>query len=202
MWTKKTKGNAKIYTSDVSDRAIVANPYGISWNGNGYASVEDAKRAAEQSGLVLPIVTNKNVPDPVLGDDGSQLVVFHGTDKDFETFDMALAREKAIFFSADAQEAYKFASEGGYVIEANLLMGNPLVVEGGTLPMHHGHEDIQRVIAEARAGGHDGIFIRGFRDMQRREVDTWIALAPDRVRVVRRRHASDVRNEGLSLDWR
>lgn len=47
-WTKKSKGNAKIYTHPEAfeSRAIVENSWGISFNGVRFASVDEAKVAA------------------------------------------------------------------------------------------------------------------------------------------------------------
>lgn len=47
-WTKKSKGNAKIYTHPdaFEGRAIVENSWGVSFNGVRYASVDEAKDAA------------------------------------------------------------------------------------------------------------------------------------------------------------
>lgn len=47
-WTKKSKGNAKIYTHPdaFEGRAIVENSWGVSFNGVTYPTVEKAKDAA------------------------------------------------------------------------------------------------------------------------------------------------------------
>jgi hypothetical protein len=47
-WSKKRKGNAIIYTHPgaFEQRAVVSSPYGISFNGVIYSSVEEAKKAA------------------------------------------------------------------------------------------------------------------------------------------------------------
>lgn len=47
-WTKKSKGNAKIYTHpDAKDgRAVVQNHWGISFNGKMFDSLFEAKAAA------------------------------------------------------------------------------------------------------------------------------------------------------------
>lgn len=47
-WTVKRKGNAKIYVSDMSDYAVVENPYGVSWRGERFDTVLEAKNAAEK----------------------------------------------------------------------------------------------------------------------------------------------------------
>lgn len=54
VWVRKTKGNAKVYTCPLTDRAIVENHYGVFWNGIQFATVNDAKQAAEQTAKVLP----------------------------------------------------------------------------------------------------------------------------------------------------
>jgi hypothetical protein len=43
MWTKKSKGNAKVYTHPGIDHAIVVNHNGISWNGNVFPTLDAAK---------------------------------------------------------------------------------------------------------------------------------------------------------------
>lgn len=47
-WTKKTKGNAKIYTHPqvFENRAVVENFNGVTFHGQSYRSVSDAKAAA------------------------------------------------------------------------------------------------------------------------------------------------------------
>ena len=47
-WTKKTRGNAKIYThpDTFEERAVVENHWGVSFNGVMYESVFAAKQAA------------------------------------------------------------------------------------------------------------------------------------------------------------
>jgi Mg2+ and Co2+ transporter CorA len=47
-WTKKSKGNAKIYTNPITDFAIVENHYGIFWGDQSFATVEEAKRIIEK----------------------------------------------------------------------------------------------------------------------------------------------------------
>ncbi len=51
-WTKKRKGNAKIYTNPISDFAIVENHYGVIWNGQHFPSVEEAKKVIENMSSV------------------------------------------------------------------------------------------------------------------------------------------------------
>lgn len=45
-WTKKSKGNAKIYTHPSVERAVVENHWGVTFNGLKYPSVDMAKIAA------------------------------------------------------------------------------------------------------------------------------------------------------------
>ncbi len=45
-WTKKSKGNAKIYTHPGVDRAIVENHWGVAYDGQKFDSVEAAKISA------------------------------------------------------------------------------------------------------------------------------------------------------------
>lgn len=46
VWTKKTKGNAKVYTTDRVDRAIVVNHFGISFDGREFQTLDEAKAEA------------------------------------------------------------------------------------------------------------------------------------------------------------
>jgi hypothetical protein len=48
-WTKKNKGNAKIYTHEKLDRAIVQNPWSILYDGRKFATVDEAMDFAEKT---------------------------------------------------------------------------------------------------------------------------------------------------------
>jgi len=47
-WKKKSKGNAKVYTHPEAreGRAVVVNHYGVFFNGETFASLNEAKEAA------------------------------------------------------------------------------------------------------------------------------------------------------------
>lgn len=49
QWTVKNRGNAKIHIHPDLERAVVHNPWGITWNGQTFASVEEAKAAAMEA---------------------------------------------------------------------------------------------------------------------------------------------------------
>jgi len=135
------------------------------------------------------------LPSRVLDADGAPIVVYHGTKHEFEEFDLERSREGGIFFSADSYEAYKFASDWGYVFEAHLRMDNPMFVDGNKLDQSHTLEDMIGIIETARERGHDGVFIKDFRDHQREAIDTWIALDASNIEIIQKRNACDVRME-------
>jgi len=136
---------------------------------------------------------------PAFSSSGSDTsVVYHGTHAEFDAFSLDHSTEGGIFFSVDLHEAYRFAGNFGYVVEARLDVRNPMIVEGETLPVQHEREDIEDLIQAAKAAGHDGVLIKGFRDMVDRPIDTWIAFEPEQVEILGRKTGLEARNEA----WR
>lgn len=47
-WKKQSKGNAKVYTHPRTENAVVVNFIGVSYRGEFYPSLAEAKAAAEK----------------------------------------------------------------------------------------------------------------------------------------------------------
>jgi hypothetical protein len=126
---------------------------------------------------------------------GEPTTVYHGTSKPFDSFNMSLRGENAahpsanlgIFFAKDPVIASDFASrQGGNVKPVHLKMTNPLVIEAKDfasdldfwqgmkgVPGRRGNESqydrsreyFERMRETAQDAGHDGIVIRGNKEM-------------------------------------
>lgn len=114
----------------------------------------------------------------VVDADGKPLIVYHGTTENFSAFDPDRTIEGGFFFSTDQSEASRF----GDVMPVYLSLSNPLEVDGKTIPVEHELEDIEAIIRNAKKGDHDGVLIRGFRDMKDDPTDTYIAFRPEQIK--------------------
>jgi hypothetical protein len=56
-WTKKRKGNSKIYKHPNVDRAIVENFKGVFFDGKEYATVNDAKKKISEDQYIKDLKT-------------------------------------------------------------------------------------------------------------------------------------------------
>ncbi len=114
----------------------------------------------------------------VVDQHGDPLIVYHGTDKDFEAFDIDIdpkayeSDRGKIFFTSDKEQADYYASElaGGdlrqspnrgaaRVIQAYVSMQNPWVIDNSDDPVVEWDQWGDLYAKEAKAGGHDGIII-------------------------------------------
>src|SRR5690606_11644622 len=125
----------------------------------------------------------------VVDDRGRPLVVYHGTQGDFDAFDPGRVgsftraidtRQGTAFFFTDLPS---FASEfafAGSVMPVYLSLQNPLVVRGHPYNI----ADIARVIREARAKGHDGVIYRPERaaDQLIPTGNIFIAFRPEQIK--------------------
>lgn len=110
---------------------------------------------------------------------GNPLVVYHGTDADFTTFDPERAGsnlgadERGFFFTSDPTQASAYAeNDGANVMPAYVSLKNPLVVDDAYLeangypPFGNGDDALSfwrehraELNAEIDAGGHDGAML-------------------------------------------
>ncbi len=118
----------------------------------------------------------------VVDAEGTPLRVYHGTPKDFASFDKGSTSEGGFFFSVSTEHASRFAQgQGGNVKLVYLAIKRPRYIDGARLPEEHEREDISRIIGSAREAGYDGICIRNFRDYGH-TADTWIAFKPQQIK--------------------
>jgi hypothetical protein len=114
----------------------------------------------------------------VVDKDGEPLVVYHGTTRDFSTFDIGEPfgdKEAGAFFTADPGAASAYAhKEGGRVMPAFLRIEHPYVTtvedwESGAA---------SSVDAIKHEGRHDGYQVKGWSDAG----DMWIAFEPEQIK--------------------
>ncbi|MFZ2541637.1 MAG: hypothetical protein WAW75_07670, partial [Gallionella sp.] len=120
---------------------------------------------------------------------GKPLVVYHGTSSDVTEFSDDFAKgERALFFTDDRSEAGSFSGRaargrgGDNVMPVYLSLKNPLVVD------MTGRKDVSfdRLIAQARRGGHDGIIANNANDTAYPQPfafnDVYIAFEPTQIK--------------------
>lgn len=100
------------------------------------------------------------------------LVVFHGTDRCFDRFDVNRTAEGGLFFSTSVEHASGF---GDSVLPVFLCLRNIFLVQHADLPEHHGAYGLSSYISHVKSLGYDGILIQGFHDAGY-VADTYIAL--------------------------
>lgn len=122
---------------------------------------------------------------------GRPLVVYHGTNQDFDLFDMAKASDGAHFFSEDPIHAEHFGKVSSYL----LTMVNPLVISQDDLEaewdLDHPsgeHDDrnmlprdyVDLFVERARDAGHDGLTILRMGDLDL-EVNVHLPLSAEQI---------------------
>lgn len=124
---------------------------------------------------------------------GLPMVVYHGTNAKFSTFDMAKSRDGAHFFVANESHAASFGEVKAYLLKIE----NPLEISQDDLDEewdkeHPGGEQDERCllprdfvhlfVKRAHMLGHDGLIIRqmGDRDIQ---ADMYLPLSPDQIQL-------------------
>ena len=126
----------------------------------------------------------------VVDADGKPLVVYHGTTADFTAFDPAKRGSKTgvsdaregFFFAANGKAASEFTWESGdmtgSVMPVFLSMQNPLRVK---IPGEWAPRKYDAAIADAKAGGHDGLIIEGAATLGT-PGDYFIAFRPEQIK--------------------
>src|SRR5690606_16029385 len=118
----------------------------------------------------------------VVDEQGRPLVVYHGTNADFDAFDPEAqgtsgqgSGEPAFFFEASPENAARYTSSarpGASTIPAFLSLKNPLVVDRDN--DKHGYEGIFNRVAfanfidDAMVGGYDGVIFLDVLDRGKR----------------------------------
>lgn len=118
----------------------------------------------------------------VVDADSKPLMVFHGTPHNFEAFDSSKARENGFFFTEDSEHAEQYAGSGGQIMPVYLAIKKPMHVYGSQLPTKASRKIINGMIKDAKANGHDGIYIENFRDSIWGRSNTYIAFEPGQIK--------------------
>ena len=125
----------------------------------------------------------------VVDENGAPLVVYHGTNADFDAFNPVAEGIDGIYFSSDPVVAQQYADwrssdfgGDGRLYSAYLAIRNPLVVEG----MRDFDADaFQDAVDRAKDAGHDGVIVRNVRDGWNADAplaDTYIAFRPSQIK--------------------
>lgn len=106
----------------------------------------------------------------VVDDQGKPLVVYHGTNAEFDAFDPAARGQNypddaGFFFESQYDDAETWARSGDgdvRVVEAYLSLQNPLIIDSGKdAPSEFWFMNRLAFTNQARQGGHDGVIVRG-----------------------------------------
>lgn len=128
----------------------------------------------------------------VLEEDGRPLIVYHGSDVDFNTFDMNKSVDGAHFFTANESHAESFGDARSFYVKID----NPLVIDQEILELawdkEHpdGEQDdrsllprdfVDQFVRAAKQNGNDGLIIRdmGDRDIQS---DMYLPFSPGQIK--------------------
>lgn len=129
----------------------------------------------------------------VVDDRGQPLVVYHGTDTDFETFDLAQVGRRTVggkwsgpaaYFTSSLRLARSYATHER-VLPVYLSIQNPYVFDAEGVSWR---SVFPEVVDSARVHGHDGIIVRNVRDAARQwdadlVADTYVVFSADQVRL-------------------
>lgn len=125
----------------------------------------------------------------VVDADGNPLVVYHGTDKDFEEFDKSFIGIGGGFWFGSAYTASKFtgiSEDGKNVIPVYLSIKNPYIHDksvNGIAKM----SDLEKI---AKDNGHDGIIFKG-QSSSIAKGDVFIAFKPTQIKSINNRGTFD-----------
>lgn len=124
----------------------------------------------------MTTVTTGDAPAGVVMRHRRPLLVYHGTRRRFDTFDIRRSEpgEEGFFFTPRLAYARRFAGREGRIVAAHLLMDNPYEVTGLQWANGEGLD-----LIEARAAGHDGYVVRPYPDGT-----MWIVFEASRIVVL------------------
>jgi hypothetical protein len=131
----------------------------------------------------------------VVDDEGRPLVVFHGTNEDFSTFERRTSTTKAYYFAADPAMASEYTNgqEGGNVLPVYLSLRNPMVIDAkgaafASIQAEDGTRTNERALVKrAQAAGHDGLILRNVLDGagphgESVPTDVFVAFRPEQIK--------------------
>jgi hypothetical protein len=132
-----------------------------------------------------------------MAENGSPLVLYHGTAEAFERFEDFTGGEDGFYFSSSPAVASGYAkwrgdmidntdtpnAPGPNVVPVHLSLQNPMIIDGASKPFSA--ELFQDTIDAARDAGHDGVIVRNVDDRadfeQSELADTYIVFNPEQV---------------------
>ena len=120
---------------------------------------------------------------------GEPLKVYHGTDYNFDTFDMrgGIDFPDAAYFSSKKSVAKTYTNTGN-IIEVYLKIENPYVVDAEGKSYNDFYDHLVSDMDYAARNGHDGVIIRNIRDDwgQRgrggAKADTYVVFEPNQIK--------------------
>lgn len=131
---------------------------------NSVAAVKPKEFSVKQleGGVEKPIVKVAEKPKTALQEvkipNAKSVKVYHGTDAEFDSFDLSkIKRNNALFFSDSKDTALGY---GKNVKEAEIEFKNPLTIdaEGKTYSVFN--KQIEQAISKAKEGGNDGVIFK------------------------------------------
>lgn len=144
----------------------------------------------------------------VVDADGKPLVVYHGTNKDFDRFkagkdkgSLAADAGAGIFFSSDSDVAHYFAwnaprkkgesvTEGNQILPTYLSLKNPL--ERDFDGEWKKPSEVKKMADAAKASGNDGLILRNIRDgANGKAADVYVAFSPTQIKSINNRGTFD-----------
>lgn len=133
---------------------------------NKQGNVAEGEAAVTQ----LSIKNNNILKD----ESGKPLIVYHGTNSKFDTFDEKRQGKnshgftnKGYYFTNSQKKAKYYAANagGGKIVSANLIMTNPIILQAPWEPEAYFDRRANDIIKDAIAKGHDGIIIKAGGDI-------------------------------------
>lgn len=116
-------------------------------------------------------------------------VVYHGSKREFDTFDMTKAEDGAHFFTTDRDHAAFFGPPKAY----HISISNPLVITQDDLEDCMSEDDaadgvlprdfVRDFVIKAKAEGHDGLIIKDFADLDY-SGDVFLPFHPEQIKRV------------------
>ena len=146
--------------------------------------------------IETPVFKRRFGQSKVVDDNGSPLVVHHGTEEKFDSFDNSKAADGAFFFTGNEAHAGHFGDVGSYY----LRIDNPLEIAQIDLEnawdRHHGipeggdssnvdtdlipRDFVSDFVKQAKAAGNDGVVIRDMADLHLQET-VYLPLDPSQI---------------------
>lgn len=110
------------------------------------------------------------------------IILYHGSTTVFDKFSLDNSAEGAVFLTTSQSRAKRW---GKVLYTVSVTYAGLYDVKGSSIPKEHQLEDIERVLANARARHCDLVRVKDFDDYGRIG-DTYFALVPENVKILHR----------------